>query len=517
MFPLFSFYEVSLFMIKKYQIFRARSVRALCCAVLGVVLVSGAALFWPRGQEGAALLSGNGLMLQSVKPHDFVLGTEVSAPGGVQMASLGSGLSWMQDFWQEGSLSGSEQMETPRYDDSLAAFLSARDGMCIPNYSEAVPWEQDKRYMVEDSGCGTQVFRSVIRSGDSAGAILHTWLDNNETDQAVKAASTVFPLNRLMIGHLFSVERETDGERVTRLTYDINEESRLVVERTAEGFKARVDVFEFDTKLVKVSGTIESSLFEAMADAGESANLAVRLADVFSHQINFVNEVQEGDTFEMVVEKKYLGDDFRRYGDIIAARFVNDGTVFEAFRFVDDKGNAHYFAADGSSLETEFLKAPLNFTRVSSGYTMHRKHPIFGKVRPHQGVDYAAPRGTPVKALGAGKVTFKGWKGGYGNTLIIRHSGGIETQYAHLSRFASSLKVGQKVEQGETVAFVGATGTATGPHLDFRVMKNGKFVNPSALSGARSAPVGKKDRARFRASVAEARMLLDSTTAIAEK
>ena len=338
-----------------------------------------------------------------------------------------------------------------------------------------MPWEEDSRYMVEDSGCGTQMFRSAVRSGDNAGSLFLRWLDNNETDQAVKAASSVYSLTKIMPGHLFSVERDKESGQASRFFYDIDEESRLVIERAENGFSARVDVFEFDTKLVKVSGVIRSSLFEAMADAGESANLAVRLADVFSHQINFVNEVQEGDTFELVVEKKYLGDDFRRYGDIVAARFVNNGETFEAFRFVDEQGRARYYAADGSSLETEFLKAPLNFTRVSSGYTMHRRHPIFGKVRPHQGVDYAAPRGTPVKALGAGKVTFKGWKGGYGNTLVIRHSGGIETQYAHLSRFASSLKVGQKVDQGEVVDFVGATGTATGPYLDFRVMKSGKF------------------------------------------
>ena len=389
--------------------------------------------------------------------------------------------------------------------------------MCIPNYSEAVPWEEDSRYMVEDSGCGTQMFRSAVRSGDSAGALFLRWLDNNETDQAVKAASSVYSLTRIIPGHLFSVERDSGTQRVNRFFYDIDEESRLVVERTDDGFSARVDVFEFETKLVKVSGTIRSSLFEAMADAGESANLAVRLAEVFSHQINFVNEVQEGDTFEMVVEKKYLGEDFRRYGDIVAARFVNDGKTFEAFRFADERGRARYFSADGSSLETEFLKAPLNFTRVSSGYTMHRRHPIFGKVRPHQGVDYAAPRGTPVKALGAGSVVFKGWKNGYGNTLVIRHGGGIETQYAHLSRFASSLRVGQKVDQGEVVAFVGATGTATGPHLDFRVMKNGRFVHPDSLSGARSEPVSKAQKERFRQTVASARSLLDSDTAVAEK
>ncbi len=510
-------------MIKKYQIFRTLFSRVLCCVLVGSAFTAGA-VFLSRNQENSSLLmtagfeqNGTELLAETVKPHDFSGGIEVSQPQQTQLASLGSGLSWMRDFWDEGGLSGEDAGAGARYDDSLSAFLSSREGLCIPNYSEAVPWEEDERYMVEDSGCGTQVFRSAIRSGDNAGALFLKWLNANETDQAVKAASAVFSLNRLIPGHLFSVERDKESGSANRFFYDINEESRLVVERTEDGFTARVDVFEFDTKLVRVSGVIHSSLFEAMADAGESANLAVELAEVFSHQINFVNEVQDGDTFEMVVEKKYLGDDFRRYGNIIAARFVNDGTTFEAFRFVDKSGTAHYFAADGSSLETEFLKAPLNFTRVSSGYTMHRKHPIFGKVRPHQGVDYAAPRGTPVKALGVGKVTFKGWKGGYGNTLVIRHSGGIETQYAHLSRFASSLKVGQKVDQGEVVAFVGATGTATGPHLDFRVMKNGKFVNPDTLSGARSAPVSKAEKASFMQTVASARSLLDSDVAVAEK
>ena len=497
-------------MIKKYQIFRALPARVLCFALLGAAVAAG--FFLTREHDvPAAFPSDAALFAQAVQPHDFSLGMDVPEQSSEHLASLGSGLSLMKDVWGEGA------GEIPRYDDSLQAFLSAREGMCIPNYSEAVPWEKDKRYMVEDSGCGTQIFRIAVRRGDNAGALLLPWLDNNETDQVVKAASAVYPLTRIMPGHLFSVERSTQDEKVTRLLYDIDEEKRLVVERADEGFTARVDVLEFDVRLVKVSGVIRSSLFEAMADAGESANLAVRLADVFAHQVNFVKDVQEGDTFEMVVEKKYLGDEFRRYGDIIAARFTNDGKAFEAFRFADKNGRSRYFAADGSSLQTQFLKAPLNFTRVSSGYTMHRKHPVFGKVRPHQGVDYAAPKGTPVKALGAGTVTFRGWKNGYGNTLIIRHSGGVETQYAHLSRFASSLKVGQKVDQGEVVAFVGATGIATGPHLDFRVRKNGKFVNPDTLSGERSAPVEKKNREKFKNVVAEARTLLDGDVAVAEK
>ena len=259
--------------------------------------------------------------------------------------------------------------------------------------------------------------------------------------------------------------------------------------REEKGFTASVDVYEFDTRLVRIKGEVKSSLFEAMNEAGETSALAVRLADVFSHQVNFVNEVQEGDSFELVVEKKYLGSEFRRYGDIVAARFTNDGRLYEAFRFFDDKGVAHYYAADGTSLETQFLKAPLNFTRISSRYSMHRRHPVFGKVRPHQGVDYAAPKGTPVKALGGGKVTFVGWKSGYGKSVAIRHGGGIETHYAHLSRYARGLKKGDSVEQGQVIAYVGATGTATGPHLDFRVWKNGTPINPLKMQSPPAEPL----------------------------
>lgn len=510
-------------MIKKYQVSRALPGRILCCTFLCGVILTAAffAVFRDEGKDAllpVTMDTGQVMSLYSVKPHDFSLSRDLPELKEVRLASLGSGLSWMREFWSgDHSVSRAEGGDVSRYDDSLPGFLSERENMCIPKYSEAVPWEKDKRYMLEDSGCGTQMFRRAVRSGDHAGALFRDWLNNNEAELAVKAAATAFSLNRLIPGHLFSVERSTEGEQVLRLFYDIDEESRLVVERAAGGFKARVEVFECETKLVKVRGEIRSSLFEAMADAGESATLAVRLAEVFSHQINFVNEVQEGDTFELVVEKKYLGDEFRRYGNIVGARFVNDGKTYEAYRFNDVTGEGHYFAADGSSLETEFLKAPLNFTRVSSRYTMHRKHPVFGKVRPHQGVDYAAPRGTPVKALGAGKVVFKGWKRGYGNTLIIRHGGGIETQYAHLSRFATSLKVGNRVEQGEVVAFVGATGVATGPHLDFRVSKNGRFVDPASLSGARSAPVPREHRSRFESTVAYTRSLLDSDSSVAEK
>lgn len=178
-------------MIKKYQIFRTLSARVLCCVLIGSAVAAGAWLFSREDEIPGWLMSENGaeLLLQAVKPHDFSLGSDVSVPDETRLATLGSGLSWMRDFWSEGGLSSGEDAEAaPRYDDSLSAFLSSRGDMCIPNYSEAVPWEEDSRYMVEDSGCGTQMFRSAVRSGDNAGSLFLRWLDNNETDQAVKAA-----------------------------------------------------------------------------------------------------------------------------------------------------------------------------------------------------------------------------------------------------------------------------------------------------------------------------------------
>lgn len=429
------------------------------------------------------------------------------------MASRG-GFSWIRDFWYSGV---SEDGVTSCYSSSFASFLSAREGSCVPCYTDPVPWEKDPRYTLESDGCGLEILRTDIRKGDSLGELFRQWIDREELQGAVKAVSSVFKVSRVRLGRPFTVERSADDGRVLRLMYDIDDESRLVVSRGDAGFTASVDVYEFETKIVRIEGVVKQSLFEAMTEAGERSALAVQLADVFSHQVNFVNDVQEGDTFELVVEKKYLGSEFRRYGDIVAARFTNAGKTYEAFRFFDDEGTAHYYAADGSSLETQFLKAPLNFTRISSRYTQQRKHPVFGRVRPHKGVDYAAPRGTPVMALGEGTVKFIGWKGGYGKCVVISHNGGIETLYAHLSRYAKKLKRGDKVDQGQVVAFVGSTGVATGPHLHFEVIKNGKVIDPLRLRGTKSASLDSDKRHLFEKQVSQARLMLEGKAIVAEK
>ena len=471
----------------------------LCCAALACLLLSG--LFWSILHGGKMAHADSGMAYS----EHFGLGVEKTPA----RASLGISLSYLPEL--------EKKEAAPTYDDSFEAFMAARKDVCIPCYSDPVVWEDDPRYTMQDNGCGTQIFRTKVKKGDSMASLFRPWLGKEELDDAVKAASSVFKMKRLRIGKVFSVERGVEDGKVSRFLYDIDEDSRLVICRDDKGFTAAVDVYPIDTSLVRVSGKVKTTLFDAMAELGEGSELALQLADVFCHQVDFVNEVQEGDAFDIVVEKRYLEGNFRGYGDIVAARFVNDGIVFEAFRFEDGEGVGHYYAADGSSLETQFLKAPLNFTRISSRYTMKRRHPVFGKVRPHQGVDYAAPRGTPVKALGEGEVTFVGWKHGYGRSVAIKHNGGVDTHYAHLARYAKNLKRGDKVEQGQVIGYVGASGTATGPHLDFRVRKNGKYIDPLKLTGNRTEPIPFEQKLFFEKQMHRARLMLDGEVILAGK
>lgn len=428
---------------------------------------------------------------------------------------------WLEDFWKEevpSAVSSKEKKEhalleeTPSSEKESCGSDEEKESDPVLNTR---PWDKNNRYTVSDLQDGHQLFQCKIISGDHAGALLRQWLSNEEAEEVIQKSKKTYALSEIRAGHTFSVKRNSEN-KVTSIFYDIDDESRLVVKREGEDFKARVEKFEYEISLEHVKGTIESSLFESVEKAGGKSILALKLGIVFEHQINFVNDIHPGDIFELIVEKKYLGGTFRKYGTIVAARFTTGGKTYEAYRFKDSKGHMSYFDEKGRSLKTAFLKAPLNFTRVSSSYSLRRMHPVFHKVRPHLGVDYAAPTGTPVRALGSGVVSFKGWKGGYGNTLIIRHPNGVETQYAHLSRFARNIGKGVRVDQGRVVAYVGSTGISTGPHLDFRVKKNGKFVNPNTLSGARSHPVTKSEMPKFQRIMEESRAYMDGKRALSE-
>ncbi|MDR2695638.1 MAG: M23 family metallopeptidase, partial [Deltaproteobacteria bacterium] len=213
----------------------------------------------------------------------------------------------------------------------------------------------------------------------------------------------------------------------------------------------------------------------------------------FRWDVDFIRDVQDGDSFSILVEKRYRDGRFKNYGRVLGATFTNKGKVFEAFLFRGVSGSESHYNRKGESLRKVLLKAPLAFTRITSGYSKGRRHPLFHDVRPHEGVDYAAPTGTPVKAVGDGVVSQKGWQGGYGNTIAIRHGAGLESQYAHLSGYARGMAVGLRVRQGQVVGFVGMTGWATGPHLDFRLKQHGRFINPTRAVNPReeSIPPGR--------------------------
>jgi murein DD-endopeptidase MepM/ murein hydrolase activator NlpD len=262
----------------------------------------------------------------------------------------------------------------------------------------------------------------------------------------------------------------------------LNEEQTLKVVRDESGLKADVLQNPLESRPRTLRAVINSSLFEAVENAGGHDQTAVALADIFGWDIDFVLDIQPGDSFAVSYQELYQDGVYVKDGPILAASFTNQGKQYRAVRYVDPDGNAHYYTPDGRSMHKAFLRAPLEFTRVSSGFNSARKHPILNLIRAHKGVDYAAPIGTPVRAAGDGRITYAGPKGGYGNVVEIDHSRSIVTVYGHLSRFAKGTRVGQHVTQGTVIAYVGMTGLATGPHLHYEYRVNGVFKNPQTVS-----------------------------------
>jgi len=258
-----------------------------------------------------------------------------------------------------------------------------------------------------------------------------------------------------------------------------------------------------------VAATIDTSLYEALRGAGEQPQLVQQLVDVFQWDIDFFS-LQKGDSFSLVVEKKFVGGEAFGYGPILAARFTRDGVTYEAFRHQSANGRAGYYARVGTPLRKQFLRAPLKFTRITSGFSKKRFHPILQYFRPHHGVDYGAPVGTPVMTTADGVVTEVGRNRGEGNYIRIRHTSRIDTYYLHLSRFTKGLKRGTKVIQGDVIGYVGSTGFATGPHLDYRVNDGGTWLDPLKLKSITSDPLRSASLVQFKNDVARLHPRLSS-------
>lgn len=334
-------------------------------------------------------------------------------------------------------------------------------------------------------------------SGENfAGMLQQFGLSTGDAADATAAAQHAFNLRQVRAGNTIIVRRSVEGN-LREINYKIDAERVLRIVPQTPGFAAEVREIPVRAEVAVVSGKLDDSLFNAVEEAGESAEVAMRLAQIFGYDLDFYTDPRKGDTFRVVLEKrKYANGEIAGYGKIFAAEYVNGGRKYQALLFHDPEGRPAYYTADGKSLQKAFLRSPLKFgAPVTSHFSQSRFHPILKTYRPHLGTDYGASIGTPVQTIGSGRVVFAGRKGGDGNMVQIAHSNGYETMYLHLSRMF--VHAGEHVETGKTIGLVGMTGLATGPHLDFRIMQKGQFKNFERLGLPPSDPVSKKNWAEF--------------------
>jgi len=343
---------------------------------------------------------------------------------------------------------------------------------------------------------------TTVKPGDNLSLIFNRHgLSPRQLQNIMALGPDTAALHRLYPGDTLRLQID-DRQQLQKLIYDIDENRTLKIDWNGASYQTRL-VNHPPTKRINYStATIRNSLFLAAQRAGLSDNITMELAAIFGWDVDFALDIRAGDSFTVVYEELYLNGEKLRDGDILAAEFNNRGKRYRAIRYQDPRGRTEYYSPDGKNMRKAFLRTPVAFTRISSRFSLGRKHPILHHIRAHKGVDYAAPRGTPIKATGDGKIVFRGRKGGYGNTIIIQHGGRYSTLYAHMSRFARSLRTGRRVRQGQVIGYVGSTGLATGPHLHYEFRINGAHHNPLTVRLPDASPLPRKYRRNFKASTA---------------
>ncbi len=321
-------------------------------------------------------------------------------------------------------------------------------------------------------------------------------MDSPTAARVVASAQPVFDLRRLRAGNQLAIGRSMFGD-LREVRYTIDPDHVLSIAPKGDGFRSEIEAIPSHAETIGVSGEIDDSLFQAVTDAGENPALALRLAAIFAFDLDFYTDTRPGDTFRVVVEKHTLASgETLSYGPILAAEYKNGSRSYRAVLFRDASGKEAYYTAEGKSMKKAFLHSPLKFAApITSHFSYHRFHPILKEYRPHLGIDYGAPIGTPVQTIGDGKVVFAGPKGGDGNLVKVQHANGYTTYYMHLSHIF--VHNGQRVEQGERIGLVGMTGLATGPHLDFRIELRGQFLNFEKLPLPTAEPILKRNWEAF--------------------
>lgn len=315
-------------------------------------------------------------------------------------------------------------------------------------------------------------------------------------NEITSALGSVFHLGHSQPGDVYCLDY-TPPDTLVRFEYKSRDIEKYIILPKDDSMVAMKVYRDLNRFYRGVHGRVEGSLWDTLVKMGEEPVLINKLADIFGWEIDFLTDIREGDEFDFVVEGFEEDGKTVFYGDILVARFVCGGEEHYAVLFEDHDGNRDYFDLQGNSLMKTLVKSPLNYRRVTSRFSKSRLHPILKIRRPHYGIDYAAAVGTPVVSAGDGRVIFKGWMGEYGNSIVIRHAHGYQTSYGHLSRFAVGVNKGDRVKQNEVIGFVGTTGLSTGPHLDYRIKKDGKFVDPLRIELPRAKPVPDEYRNEF--------------------
>ncbi|NQD93659.1 peptidoglycan DD-metalloendopeptidase family protein [Pseudomonas sp. CrR25] len=336
-----------------------------------------------------------------------------------------------------------------------------------------------------------------VANGDTLSTVFaKVGLSANTLHEVLSSSKDAKQFSRLKVGQALEFKLTSDGQ-LESLRSKLSDLESISLAKSAKGFSFKRELVKPEVRTAYARGVINSSLFLSAKRAGLSHGLTMELANVFGYDIDFAMDIREGDEFELIYEEKVVNGKQVGSGDILSARFTNRGKTFTAVRYTDKQGNTSYYSADGTSMRKAFIRTPVDFARISSRFSNGRRHPILNKIRAHKGVDYAAARGTPIKAAGDGKITLAGRKGGYGNTVVIQHGSRYRTLYAHMQGFAKGIRTGGSVKQGQIIGYIGTTGLSTGPHLHYEFQVNGTHVDPLSQKLPMADPIARAEKQRF--------------------
>ncbi|MCC6501971.1 MAG: peptidoglycan DD-metalloendopeptidase family protein [Deltaproteobacteria bacterium] len=357
---------------------------------------------------------------------------------------------------------------------------------------------QDSVALAEDTGPKIERFDFKLTGNNTFYQIMSALnVPGPEILDIVKKAKPVFDLTRMKEDSV--LKAFTIDGRLQKVEYKFSDYEFLIVERDPDGnMAAKKGELPHEIRETVVTGTIENSLYEDALKAGADPQAVVALTDIFAWDIDFASDIHKGDSFRILSEMLYVDGVPVKTGRLLGAEMENGGKNYTAIYYEGNNGKG-YYDEKGRSLKKTLLKSPLRFRRITSTFSRGRFHPVLKRYRPHHGIDYGAPTGTPIESAGSGVVKYAGWKGGYGKYIEIKHSNGYTTAYGHLSRIGKGVRSGSKVDQGQVIGYVGSTGISTGPHLHYEVKVNNKLINPLSVKSLPGVPVPKKELSQFAA------------------